>query len=232
MKKIILLSLLLEFIFVYLASSQEPCPPTNNWDSDGFNFTRTGLVSNLGYWGSVSAYYKTNPDGSIDVKADWSTLVNQSPYRLTANEFKGFMYPAIIKRLLSNRSYPEIVNVSFYELSECFVDNPCYLKANQTASVFCKDNLWPGPDPQVIIDSQTGTRMWVILNKVSCGYKCCKTTYTVQCAQTSDPSDSPTIIGSPVQSAYYNCPPSTILDCYFNILKDCSATCPLIQDLP
>ena len=229
MKKIILLSLLLEFIFIYLASSQEPCPPTNGWPTMETFFTRDGLVSYLGYWGNVSSYYRTNPDGSIDVKADWSSLVNQSPHGLTNNELKGFLYAAIIKDLLQNRSYPEIVNISFYELSECFVDNPCYLKANQTATVFCKDNLWPGPDPQVIIDSQTGTRMWVILNKVSCGYKCCKTTYTVQCAQ---PDGSPTIIGNPSQSVYYDCPASTILDCYFNILKDCSAPCPLIQGLP
>jgi len=227
--KIVLCFLLLLFIEDY-SLSQQACPPTDGWNSLTTTFYRDRFMTHYEAWGNVNENFRTNPDGSIDVKINWNTLNNSHKYGITDNEFKGFLYLAIIKDLLVNCSAPTEVNISFYEISDCFVDNPCYLKANQTATIFCKDNLWPGPDPEAILDSQTGLWIWVILNRLNCGIKCCKTTYLVRCA--TDSYSSPTIIGSPQQTTYFDCPSSNVVDCYFNVPKTCNAPCPLIQELP
>ncbi len=210
--------------------SQIDCPPTTDWTEVHTTFYRDRFITHYETWGDVYEFYHINQDGSYDVKVDWTRLNNSHKYGLTDNELKGFMYLAIIKDILAGCNPPTTVNVSFYEISKCVLDNPCYLKANQTAKVFCKDNLWPGPDPQAILDNQTGIWLWVILNSQDCGFKCCKTTYTVECA--GGEQFTPKIIGTPQQTTYTGCPSSSVTDCYFGNVKECSAPCPLIQELP
>lgn len=231
MKKYIIF-LLLFLSFLTITNAQQECPPTNEWLVRNTQFFRDKWSSTLEIWTNVNEKYKVNLDGSIDVKVDWSTLGGYNPFGLTVNELKGFMYMAIIKDLVLNNPCqpPATVDISFYEISECFVDVPCYLYANEQASVLCKDNLWPGPDPEVIIDSQNNKSLWVILNRQSFGYKCCKTTYTVTCIGTNEEL-TPKIVGTPQQTVFYGCPESNVYDCYFNIVKPCNGICPLIQDL-
>jgi hypothetical protein len=232
MKNKIVFFFLMYFITVSITFYQPACPPEpeGGWESITTTFYRNP-VDDVNYedWGSVIEHYKRNIDGSIDVQVLWVTLETNYPYGLTDNEIKGFMYMAIIKDLLIDCSYPTIVDISFYEISDCMMNNPCYLKADQSNTVFCKDNMWPGPDPVELNDN--GLRIWVILNKQHCGYKCCKTTYTVQCNNEHQYSSAPTILSSN-QSVYYDCPATTQLDCYMHTPLECNSTCPLIQELP
>ncbi|GEM_PF-4852509 len=231
MKNKILLFFILILLSVSIAFSQEPCPTIDNehWtDAENLTFFENPVLMGMIVWSNVNERHYTYPDGSIDVKVDWSSLVNEpNPYGLTDNEMKGFLYMAIIKDLMRGHPYPDIVNISFYEVSECKLNHPCYVKAEQTSAFYCKDNLWPGPDPTPIMDN--GVKYWVILNTMSCGFKCCKTTYQVQ--GNEDPNFlGPTILNTS-QSVYYDCPASTETDCYFNTPLNCNSDCPLIQDL-
>jgi hypothetical protein len=203
------------------------CPPGYpSWEKEEFKgiiydyYPLTGKSA-----GSIEFYHFQNQDGSYDVKIDWGFLLNSTEgyWNLTNEELKGLAYLGAISYLLNDCQKGNTKVINFYEIEECTVNHNCYLRAKQQQTVYCTDNLWPGPDPQTFLHQ--GEQLWLILWYESCGVKCCKKTFTVTCGDEIDRNRKYFTIDNYSTSEFIPCPPSGSNNCITNAPEDCWGIC-------
>lgn len=156
------------------------CPPNLNegvWE----DYERAGYWwDHFSSWGNVDCKWRIN-NGRYEVKADWSTMNQHDGYGFSEADFQMMLRKGIIDYLLKegplNQQYG-ILQVVFYETTQCRSTRKCYLKLDQSIEIICADAGWPGPNPETY--THQGVKYLVSSTSVNCGTQCCEFVYNVE----------------------------------------------------
>ena len=223
MQRLVVLSLIFVFNIPILMAQ---CPPSlgdPTW-AEPIQHARfqINVGSNLG-----NVEYKFKQTGNTyEVVPDWSTLENHHAYFLTDEEFKSMMYKAVIKDLTGNINgepctFSGTLTFKFYEEASCRVEKVCYYRLRQGEEILCRDDGYPGNDPDLI--SYSGWKYYGRLTEyVDCGTtSCCEKTFTVECV-----NGEATIISSSTDVlSGSDCPEGDNVRCLDDDPMPCESTC-------
>lgn len=175
-------------------------------------------------WGMVEFQYRETANG-YEIKVDWSSLQNTGMYGLTDEELKQLMYKAVITHIVGDCNFEGTKQFVFYEETDCEIWKKCYLTLKSESLVYCTDDGWPGPDPDVY--EHNGEYFYRRYSKFFCGTQCCQYIYDVEC------------IPNPIKGGNYahiidvnkvnypdsECPESQNEDCKTGDINPCESNC-------
>lgn len=203
--------------------AQVDCPDLNNFISAHTQFEPypfEWLASP-----EVDYQYKQTGANTYDIHIDWSTFdENNKFYRFNKNNWKELYIQAIIFDLFDNCENLETKIINFYEYKPCYKILSCYIKVDQTNSVYCYNQDWVGGEPEWF--NYQGTKYYQVKEKQDCGIACCKTTFTLECEEVIAHGGGPNrwkVLSKTYTSL--GCDVSTTFDCLTNQLLPCEVDC-------
>ena len=204
------------------ARSQVDCPDLTDFTK--YNNIKLEIYQYMWLDGSsVDFYWKQSGANSYDIKIDWGSLVipTDNVYRFNLKNYKELYIQYIINFILNDCQENSTKTINLYDEVECFKNLACYIKVDQTNSVYCYNQDWVGGEPDWF--NYQGTKYYPIKSRTSCGTACCITTYVLDCEFIPSHGNRWSITSKTHNS--FGCDVSTTHNCLTNELLPCEADC-------
>jgi hypothetical protein len=221
---ILMLILILLLAFANKSQSQSTCPPNDDWGQSetALFLPFPGPSQELGQVNYQSRQIGGQTGNRFEIKVNWATMINKHYGGVTDEEFKRWMYYAIIRDICHEPcNFSGTREFAFYETTNCLVDKVCYWRVRQSGGVFCTDDDYPGPVPTFPLGTDGWRYFGRLTERVVCGTSCCEITYTAQCV-----GGSIDIINvSKSQVSGMECPEGNNERCIDGMHMPCTSTC-------
>lgn len=222
--KYFLILITIMLLFNKNARSQVDCPDLTDFTK--YNNIKLEIYQYM--WldaSSVDFFYKLTGPNSYDIKIDWGSLVipTDNVYRFTLKNYKELYIQYVINFILGGCHEYSTKTINLYDEVECLKGLACYIKVDQTNSVYCYNQDWVGGEPDWF--NYQGTKYYPIRSKTSCGTACCTASYILECDGEVTPPIGTRWEILNITYTSTGCDNSTTLDCLTNQLLPCESDC-------
>ncbi|HPD34351.1 MAG TPA: hypothetical protein PKV40_08410, partial [Candidatus Kapabacteria bacterium] len=176
-RQIIFFALLFNIYLIIPTATRAQCPDFDTFGNADFFSGPLGEVGPS--FGTTQYEYNKVDNTTYDIKI--LSIDNKFYYEgfyLTDEEFKYMALKTVIHKLVDPNNALEGVNYTFnfYEDKMCSNYERCYLKVDESRHVFCTDEGFNESDITYFLHNDE--YYYSVAYSHSCGYGCCKTTYS------------------------------------------------------
>ena len=173
----------------------------------------------------VDFLYKVSGVNTFDIVISNFNFHGPNTWNFNEKNLKEISIQAILVKLDSyffDCSESKKITLNLYETKDCYKNLSCYIKVDQTNSVYCYNQDWVGGEPDWFF--YQGTKYYEVKEKQSCGTACCVTTLVFECNEILSTGQNRWELFSKTNNSY-GCDNSTTTNCLTNELLPCEADC-------